>query len=142
MPYAGWTFNGSIPGPVIRVRQGDTVNFTFKVDPTATTAHWVDFHSAKTSPNVNYKTLLPGEEHAWTFPATIAGAFMYYCSAPPVLMHIGAGMYGTMIVDPAEAWPEAQEFVFVQSDIYLSEGETGPASRTTPKRSAPELRTS
>lgn len=125
VPYAGWTYNGTIPGPAIRVRQGDKVNFTFKVDPSAATAHSVDFHSAKTPPDVNYKTIMPGEEFSWSFPATTAGAYMYHCGTPPVLMHIGAGMYGTMIVDPAEGWAPAQELVFVQSDFYLSPGENG-----------------
>jgi len=127
VPYAGWTFNGTIPGPAIRVRQGDNVNFTFRVDPAASTAHSVDFHSAKTPPNVNYKTIMPGEEFSWTFPATTAGCFMYHCGTPPVLMHIGAGMYGAMIVDPPEGWGPAQELVLVQSDFYLAEGENGIA---------------
>ncbi|MCA9877613.1 MAG: hypothetical protein KC442_07520, partial [Thermomicrobiales bacterium] len=53
------------------------------------------------------------------------GAFMYHCGTPPVLMHIGAGMYGSMIVDPKERWSPAQELVFVQSDFYLADGENG-----------------
>jgi nitrite reductase (NO-forming) len=125
VPYAGWTFDGTIPGRALRVRQGDKINFTFKVDPTASTAHSVDFHSAKTPPEKNYKTIMPGEEFSWSFDATTAGCFMYHCGTPPVLMHIGAGMYGAMIVDPAEGWSPAQELVFVQSDFYLSEGENG-----------------
>jgi nitrite reductase (NO-forming) len=127
VPYAGWTYNDTIPGPAIRVRQGDMVNFTFKVDETAATAHSVDFHSAKTPADKSYKTIMPGEEFSWSFPATTAGAFMYHCGTPPVLMHIGAGMYGAMIVDPPEGWSPAQELVFVQSDFYLGEGKDGIA---------------
>lgn len=125
VPYAGWTFDGTIPGRAIRVREGDLVNFTFEVDPTASTAHSVDFHSAKTPPNVNYKTVLPGESFSWSFPAATAGCFMYHCGTPPVLMHIGSGMYGPMIVDPKDGWDPAQEFVFTQSEFYLKEGENG-----------------
>ncbi len=125
VPYAAWTFDGTVPGRALRVRQGDTIDFTFRVDETASTAHSLDTHAAKTPPEVNYKTIMPGEEFTWQFPATTAGAFMYHCGTPPVLMHIGAGMYGAMIVDPAEGWSPAQELVFVQSDFYLKEGENG-----------------
>ncbi len=74
---------------------------------------------------MNYKTILPGEEFSWSFAPKYPGAFMYHCGTPPVLMHIGTGMYGAMIVDPKDGWPEAQELVFVQSDFYLMDGENG-----------------
>ena len=123
VPYAAWTFDGTVPGRVFRVTEGDTVNFTLKNN--AQMAHSMDFHSAKTPPNVNYATIPPGKEISFSFPATTAGAFMYHCGTPPVLMHIGAGMYGTMIVDPKEGWSPAQELVFVQSEYYLIDSEDG-----------------
>lgn len=125
VPYAAWTFDGTVPGRALRVRQGDQIDFTFKVDENANTSHSLDFHSAQTPPEVNYRTILPGEEFSWSFTANFPGAFMYHCGTPPVLMHIGAGMYGAMIVDPAEGWSPAQELVFVQSDFYLMDGENG-----------------
>jgi nitrite reductase (NO-forming) len=123
--YAGWTFDGTIPGKVLRVRQGDPIDFTFAVDPAAATAHSLDTHAAKTPPEVNYRTIMPGEEFTWSFAPKYAGAFMYHCGTPPVLMHIGTGMYGAMIVDPAEGWPAAQELCFVQSDFYLKDSGNG-----------------
>ncbi|MBX3070594.1 MAG: multicopper oxidase domain-containing protein [Thermomicrobiales bacterium] len=123
--YAGWTFDGSIPGRTFRVVEGDTVNFTFSIDPNASTAHSVDFHSAKTPPEVNYRTITPGESFSWSYTATTPGAFMYHCGTPPVLMHIGSGMYGAMIVDPKEGWSPAQELIFVQSEFYLKDSGTG-----------------
>ena len=125
VPYAGWTFDGTIPGRPLRVVEGDTVNFTLKIDPAALTAHSMDFHSAKTPPELNYRTIGPGEELSFSFVARYPGAFMYHCGTPPVLMHIGAGMYGAMIVDPKDGWPPAQELVFVQSDFYLKDGDNG-----------------
>ena len=125
VPYAAWTFDGTVPGRALRVRQGDQIDFTFKIDPAAITSHSLDFHSAQTPPEVSYKTIMPGEEFSWSFTANYPGAYMYHCGTPPVLMHIGAGMYGAMIVDPAEGWPPAQELVFVQSDFYLMDGENG-----------------
>jgi nitrite reductase (NO-forming) len=123
VPYAAWTFDGSVPGRTLRVRQGDTVNFTLRNG--ANIAHSLDFHSAKTPPDKNYKTIGPGEEFSFSFEAKVPGAFMYHCGTPPVMMHIGAGMYGTMIVDPIEGWAPAQELVFVQSEYYLIDGEGG-----------------
>lgn len=125
VPYAAWTFDGTIPGRTQRVVVGDEISFTFKIDPAALTSHSVDFHSAQTPPNVNYKTIMPGDEFSWKFTPRHPGAFMYHCGTPPVLMHIGSGMYGAMIVDPAEGWSPAQELVFVQSDFYLAEGDNG-----------------
>ena len=46
------------------------MNFTYRIDPAAITAHSVDFHSAKTPPDMNYKTINPGEEFSWSFPAS------------------------------------------------------------------------
>ena len=123
--YAGWGFNGTIPGPALRARQGDKIDFEFKVDKNASTAHSVDFHSAQTPPDKNYKTVMPGEEYAWSFTANHPGAYLYHCGTPPVLMHIGTGMYGAMIVDPKEGWPPAQELIFIQSDFYLKDGGNG-----------------
>jgi len=125
VPYAGWTFDGSIPGKTLRGVEGHTVNLTVRVDASATTAHSVDLHSAKTPPDLNYKTVIPGEEFKWSFTPKYPGAYMYHCGTPPVLMHIGSGMYGAMIVDPKEGWPPAQEFILVQSDIYLKDGGNG-----------------
>lgn len=115
--YAGWTWNGTIPGPMLRAVQGDEVTVTIRNDGAIT--HSMDFHSAKTAPNVNYRNVAPGDEFTWTFPATTPGAYMYHCGTAPVLMHIGAGMYGAMIVDPAEGWSPAQELCFVQSEFYF-----------------------
>jgi nitrite reductase (NO-forming) len=124
--FAGWTFGGTIPSRPLRVVQGDTVNVTFKVSPDANW-HSLDFHSAQTSPDKNYRTIGPGEELKYSFTANHPGAFMYHCGTPPVLMHIGAGMYGGMIVDPKEGFAPAQEIWLVQSEFYLTppvEGET------------------
>jgi len=125
VPYAAWTFDGTIPGRTLRVVEGDTVSFTLKIDHTAATGHSLDFHSAKTPPDQSYRTIQPGEELSFDFVARYPGAFMYHCGTPPVLMHLGAGMYGAMIVDPKEGWSPAQELIFVQSDFYVMEGENG-----------------
>ncbi len=122
---AAWTFDGTVPGRTLRVVEGDTVDFTLTMDPAVSMGHSLDFHSAQTPPNVSYKTINPGESFSWSFTPKYPGAYMYHCGTPPALLHIGAGMYGAMIVDPKEGWPPAQELVFVQSEIYLADGENG-----------------
>lgn len=109
-PYAGWTFDGTIPGPVFRAVEGDTITTTIRNDAPLT--HSLDFHSARVNPERGYRAKYPG-------------AYMYHCGTAPVLMHIAAGMYGAMIVDPKEGWPPAQELVFIQSEFYVMEGEGG-----------------
>jgi len=120
--YAVWTFNGTAPGPVIHVKQGDTVEFTLKNE--ATIPHSIDFHAAETPWNLNYKSINPGETLTFSFKADHPGAFMYHCGTAPALMHIGDGMYGAIIVDPAQPLPAAKEYVLVQSEFYTKPSAT------------------
>lgn len=122
VPVACWTYDGTVPGRTLRVVEGDTVNVTFRIDAAANAHHSLDFHSAKTAPDMSFRTINPGEEISWAFVAKHPGAYMYHCGTPKILMHIGAGLYGAMIVDPKEEWSEAQELILVQSDIYLNDG--------------------
>ncbi len=120
-----WTYNGTVPGPMLRVVEGDEVDFTFRVDENALIGHSLDFHSAKVSPDDKYRTISQGEELNYTFVPKYPGCYMYHCGTPPILMHLGAGMYGAMIVDPKEGWEPAQEFAIVQSEAYLVDDGTG-----------------
>ncbi|MGH7445535.1 MAG: multicopper oxidase domain-containing protein, partial [Longimicrobiales bacterium] len=116
---AGWTFEGDIPGPIVHVRQGDTVEFTLTNE--GDVPHSMDFHAAQIDPAVAFRSVPKGESITFTFRPRYAGAFMYHCGTAPVLMHIGTGMYGALIVSPSEPLPAAREFVLVQSEYYLSE---------------------
>src|SRR5581483_5387717 len=104
---SAWSFGGTVPGPVVRVRQGDTIDFTLR--NRGTMGHSIDFHAAQTPWNINYETILPNEEIHFTWKANYPGAFMYHCGTGPVLQHIANGMYGAIIVDPAEGWRPARE---------------------------------
>ena len=121
--YHAWTFNGTVPGPVIRVRQGQTINFTL-VNSTGM-AHSIDFHAAQTPWNVNYQAVAPGKTFSFSWRANYPGVFMYHCGTPPVIVHISNGMYGMIIVDPANGWPAAQEYAVVQSEFYTQKGADG-----------------
>ena len=121
--FNAWTFDSKVPGTVVHVRQGDTIDFTLRNK--STQGHSIDFHSAQTPWNINYKTIVPGAELKFTWKANFPGVFMYHCGTGPVLHHIGNGMYGAVIVDPVPAFAPAQEYVLVQSEFYLSQGAGG-----------------
>jgi nitrite reductase (NO-forming) len=116
--YAAWTFGGRVPGPAVHIRQGDTVDFTLL--NRTNTPHSLDFHAAEIAPSKYYVNVMPGDSLHYRFVARVPGAFMYHCGTAPVAMHIANGMYGAIIVDPARPRPKAREFVFVQSEFYLT----------------------
>jgi len=123
--YEGWTFGGTVPGPVMRVKQGDLVRVTLVNE--APMAHSIDFHSARIPMNVAFKTIMPGEELQFEFVARDPGAYMVHCGTPPVLMHIMQGMYLAFIVDPKDGWGTDvdKEFVLVQSEFYAGPERNG-----------------
>lgn len=117
--YRAWTFNGTVPGPVIHARVGDTVDVT--LTNRAKIGHSIDFHAALAPPDVAYQTVEPGQTLHFSWTAAYPGVFMYHCGTPPVLAHISNGMYGAIVVDPQDGWgADAQDYVFVQSEFYPS----------------------
>lgn len=114
--YDAWTFDGRVPGPVLRVTEGDTVDFTLV--NRAPMPHSLDFHAAEIAPNRAYRNLMPNDSLQYRFVARVPGAFMYHCGTAPVALHIANGMYGAIIVDPRQGRTPAKEFVFVQSEFY------------------------
>lgn len=121
--YHAYTFNGTVPGPILRVRQGQTVHFTLTND--GTMPHSIDFHAAQTPWSVNYQPIAPGKSFSFDWQANYPGVFMYHCGAPLTIAHMANGMYGAIIVDPAAGWAPAQEYVLVQSEFYTAKAPDG-----------------
>lgn len=118
--YQAWTFGGSVPGPIIHVRQGQIVNVTFANH--GMMQHSIDFHAAMTPPNLDYVEVQPGQAIHFSFVARVAGAFLYHCGTPPVELHMANGMYGALIVDPTTPLPPAaQSYVLVQGEWYTQQ---------------------
>jgi nitrite reductase (NO-forming) len=121
-----WTFNGKVPGPMLRVRVGDTVEVHLKNADNSAMVHSVDFHAA-TGPGggaVSTQTN-PGEEKSFKFKALIPGLYVYHCATPMVAHHIANGMYGLILVEPEEGLPPVDhEFYVMQGEIY-TEGAFG-----------------
>ena len=125
--YRAWTFQSRVPGPVVRVTQGDTVDFTLL--NRGSMPHSMDFHAAQIAPDKYYVNIIPGDSLRYRFVADVAGAFMYHCGTAPVAAHIANGMYGALIVDPRIPRPPAKELVFVQSEFYMTP-DSGGAPRS------------
>lgn len=115
---AGWTFEGDIPGPLVHCRVGDRVEFTLTNDTDI--PHSMDFHAAQIDPKTAFRSVPRGESVTYTFSPRRAGAFLYHCGTAPVLMHIGAGMFGAIIVTPRTPLAPATNLVLVQNEYYLA----------------------
>lgn len=135
--YRYWTFDDQVPGPFLRVREGDTINVKLHNDPTSTMMHSVDFH-AVTGPGggaVATQTR-PGETTEFSFKAIIPGLFVYHCATPMVAHHITNGMYGLILVEPADGLPEVDhEFYVMQGEVYTESafGKKGAAEFSVQK---------
>ncbi len=115
-----WTFNGTVPGPFLRVRVGDTVEVVMKNDADSAMIHSVDFHAA-TGPGggAAFLQVDPGGEKQLDFKALVPGIYVYHCATPMVAHHIANGMYGLILVEPEGGLPPVdREFYVMQGEIY------------------------
>ena len=132
-----WTFNGKVPGPLIRVRVGDTVDIHLKNSADSSMIHSVDFHAA-TGPGGGAAALQvdPGQEKSMTWKALVPGLYVYHCATPMVAEHIANGMYGMILVEPEGGMPPVdREFYVMQGEIYsdMPYGQRGSAEFSVEK---------
>ena len=124
--YNYWTFNGRVPGPFIRVREGDTVELSITNSGTSLHNHNIDFH-ATTGPGggATVTTVEPGQTKSFTWKALNPGLYVYHCAHPNVATHMAHGMYGLILVEPVEGLPPVDhEFYVMQGELY-TEGALG-----------------
>ena len=121
--YRYWTFAGKVPGPMIRVRQGDTVEVTLRNDAGSHMVHSVDFHAALgRGGGAAFSQAIPGQSKSFTFQATTLGLFVYHCGTPMIAEHSANGTYGLILVEPAGGLPHVDhEFYVVQGEIYTTQ---------------------
>lgn len=118
--YNYWTFDGTVPGPLLRVREGDTVKLTLENDPTNLHHHSIDLH-AVTGPGGGavVTNVAPGEKKLLTFKALNPGLYVYHCAHPNVAVHMAHGMYGLILVEPKNGLPAVdREFYVMQGELY------------------------
>ena len=132
-----WTFNGTVPGPFVRVRVGDTVEVHLRNHEDSWMPHNVDFHAVNgPGGGAEATTAAPGEEKAFRFKALNPGLYVYHCAVPPVAMHMANGMYGLILVEPEGGLPPVdREFYVMQGEIYTEEpfGSTGTLTESYDK---------
>ena len=126
--YRYWTFNGKVPGPMIRVREGDTVEVTLRNAADSQMAHSVDFHAALgPGGGAAFTQAIPGREKTFTFLATTPGLFVYHCGTPMIAEHIANGMYGLILVEPDGGLAKVDhEYYVVQGEIYTTAAKGKP----------------
>jgi nitrite reductase (NO-forming) len=132
--FTSWMFGNAVPGPVLKVKVGQTVRFsmTDRSNDTmpnmamymnmAPMQHSIDFHAAQVNPEDKYRSIQPGETIQFTWTANYPGVFMYHCGTPMVLMHMIYGMIGMVIVEPKEGFPGKpdREFAIIHNEYYLT----------------------
>lgn len=124
--YTFWTFGGSVPGPFIRVREGDVVDFYLSNNASSKVPHNIDLH-AVTGPGGGAASSLtsPGHTSHFAFKVINPGLYIYHCATAPVGMHIANGMYGLIHVQPKEGLPKVdKEYYILQSEFY-TKGKNG-----------------
>ena len=124
--YTFWTFGGSVPGKFIRVRHGDTVEFTLKNNGKNKLPHNIDLHAVSgPGGGAAVTATAPGQKSKFTFKALNPGLYVYHCATAPVGMHIANGMYGLIYVQPEVPLAKVDhEYYIFQSDFY-TKGKTG-----------------
>lgn len=121
--YRYMTFDGQVPGPMIRIRVGDTVQLHLHNETSSQLPHSIDLH-AVTGPGGGavFTQALPGEEKEFTFKALKPGLYVYHCATPSVAHHITSGMYGLILVEPEGGLPPVdREFYVMQGDMYTAQ---------------------
>ena len=140
--YNAMTFNGMVPGPTLRVTQGDVVKMTLHIPDWEVTGHGNDMHASQMSAS-HFESVNPGETSMYCYIAESAGTFKYHCSGVKLVgmdQHVLSGMYGIAIVDPANGYKklmvektsgsgvldrqfydaDALEFQFQYNQLYLT----------------------
>lgn len=115
-----WTFDGTVPGPMYRVREGDTVILSITNDPSSLHHHNIDLHAVTgQGGGASLTNVMPGETKTIKWKAINQGLFIYHCAMPNVSTHNSHGQYGLILVEPKEGLPKVdKEFYIVQGELY------------------------
>jgi FtsP/CotA-like multicopper oxidase with cupredoxin domain len=116
--FPAWTYNGRVPGPTIRCREGDRIRIDFT--NSGTHPHTIHFHGVHPFemdgvPGAGPGEIGVGESFVYEFDAEPFGCHLYHCHSLPLKRHIHKGLYGAFIVDPAEGRPPARELMMIMN---------------------------
>jgi FtsP/CotA-like multicopper oxidase with cupredoxin domain len=119
--FPAWTYNGTVPGPVIRATEDDLLRVRFV--NSGSHPHTIHFHGIHPGKMDGvFEVVEPGDSFTYKFPARPYGMHLYHCHATPLKKHIHKGLYGAFIVDPPKPRPPARELVMVMNG-YDTDGD-------------------
>jgi nitrite reductase (NO-forming) len=121
-----WTYNGTVPGPVLHGRVGDL--FSVHLVNNGDMPPSIDFHASQVDPGRAMRSIPPGGDMTVQFRAEHAGIWLYHCATMPMIQHLAMGMYGAVVIDPPHLGRVAAEDILVQSEFYLAAGGVPPMS--------------
>ena len=137
----GWTFNGTVPGPTMRMTEGDLVRIKVINSADNAKAHSLHMHSVHSSDMDGVEgpggSIAPGGSFTYEFVAQPYGVYPYHCHVNPIADHINRGLYGMMIIDPKEPRPQMTEFAMMMNAYDLDYDQEGPM-RIRPVNATPE----
>src|SRR5574343_325466 len=115
-----WTYNGQTPGPMLRVKEGDTVEVALTNDPSSLHDHNIDLHAVTGSGGgASVTHVVPGETKTFRWKALAPGLFVYHCAMPNVSTHNSHGQYGMILVEPKDGFAQVdKEFYLMQGELY------------------------
>jgi FtsP/CotA-like multicopper oxidase with cupredoxin domain len=131
--FDGWTYNGTIPGPTIRVTEGDLVRIRVINSNENEHPHSLHTHSIHFAKNDGVSmggypggAISPGRSFTYEFIAQPYGVYPYHCHVDPIADHINRGLYGMMIIDPREPRPQMTEMAMLLNGYDLDYDQEGP----------------
>ena len=128
--YKFWSFNGTVPGPMVRVRVGDTVEFHLKNHSKSQFPHNIDIHAVNgPGGGAAVNLVSPGQESVFSFKVLNPGLYIYHCASPVpnIPAHIANGMYGLLLVEPAGGLPKVnREYYVLQSEFFTTPSKKDP----------------
>jgi manganese oxidase len=121
--FPAWTYNGTVPGPIIRATEDDLLRVRFVNG--GSHPHTIHFHGIHPAVMDGvFEIVEPGDEITYEFPARPAGMQLYHCHSTPLKKHIHKGLYGAFIIDAKALRPPARELVMVMNG-YDTDGDGG-----------------
>jgi nitrite reductase (NO-forming) len=124
--YTFWTFNGTVPGPMIRIRVGDELELHIKNNARSSQIHSIDLHAVNgPGGGATLTQTAPGKETAFRWKALNPGLYVYHCASPHIPTHIANGMYGLILVQPASGFARVDREYYVMQGEFYTKGPRG-----------------
>ncbi len=122
--FIAWTYNGTVPGPTMRMTEGDHVNITLINPSTNKHAHSIHMHSIHPGSMDGIGgpggMVAPGQRFTYSFIAQPYGLYPYHCHVDPVVTHENRGLYGMMIIDPVKHREKMKEFAMLMNGYDMN----------------------